>query len=190
MVYPNKTFVTLIVLLCLVALPAQATSLISMDIVQLSEASSEVITGKVVKQQADFDASGTRIYTTSTVEVEILVKGNLRTTEQVRVRQIGGEIGDTVQVASGMVYLRPEENVLLFLNPADNAGMTHKVTGFTQGIYKLQSDPVSQQTVAMPVHSAGVELFKVNGKGEIVESHQNQNPVSLNELIQTIRAIK
>jgi hypothetical protein len=89
-------------------------------VAELAAHASTIVIGRCIDVRSDWDAQGRVIQTLATYEVERWIKGS-RTGGQVRVRLLGGTVGEISQVAVGGPVARTGERVVLFLSPADDA---------------------------------------------------------------------
>ncbi len=141
--------------------PAQATSMVSMSMEQLTQASSDIVQARVVSQVSQWNATHTRIETITTLDVSQTLKGNSGST--IQVHQNGGTVGPLTQSVMGDVYLRPQGEYVLFLEP-DSPSAFH-VVGLSQGAYPIYEDAGSQnQRVVLPSNQSAVQA-QVSGGG-------------------------
>src|SRR5438128_10897392 len=94
---------TLLMAALLLTFPAFATTLIALDVPQMSRASDAIVQGKVAKVEAKMSKDGARITTHVFIEVAESLKGQGATT--VEVVQPGGEVGDVGQKVAGTARL-------------------------------------------------------------------------------------
>ena len=142
-------------------LPARATTMVSMSMEQLTQASSDIVQARVVNQVSAWNAAHTQIVTLTTLAVSQTFKGNA--SSSVQVRQLGGTVGNMTVYIPGDVALRPQGEYVLFLEPADASN--YRVVGMTQGAYPVYRDAGSQQErVVLPVNLAQVQNL-VSGGG-------------------------
>ena len=117
------------------ALPAGATTLVRMSLSQLAQASSIIVQGQVVAQSARVNASGTRIMTYTTVQVEKALKG--RPPSTIIIEQPGGTAGNFHVHVPGTAYLRPQMQYVLFLEPRAGRSGTFHTVGMMQGAFRV-----------------------------------------------------
>src|SRR5689334_20655867 len=100
-----KNLVLAAVLFTLLAAPTslRATSMVSMSMEQLAQASSDIVQGQVVNQFSAWNSTHTQIITTTTVAVTQSLKGNALST--VEIHQIGGTVGSVTQSVMGDISL-------------------------------------------------------------------------------------
>jgi hypothetical protein len=141
--------------------PARATTMVSMSMEQLTQASSLIVQARVVNQVSEWNPTHTQIVTTTTLAVSQTIKGNAPST--VQVRQLGGTVGNMAVFVPGDVAFRPQGDYVLFLEPAD--GSSYHVVGMTQGAYPVYQDALSKQDrVILPANLAPVQSL-VSGGG-------------------------
>ena len=141
--------------------PARATTMVSMSMEQLTQASSDIVQARVVNQVSEWNATHTQIVTITTLEVSQTLKGNTAST--VQIRQLGGTVGNMTVSVPGDVALRPQSEYVLFLEPAD--GANYHVVGMTQGAYPVYQDAMShEERVVLPLNQAQIQSM-VSGGG-------------------------
>ena len=141
--------------------PARATTMVSMSMEQLTQASSDIVRARVVNQVSGWNATHTQIVTITTFEVSQTLKGNAPST--VQVRQLGGTVGNMTDPFMGDVAFRPQGEYILFLEPA--GGSNYHVVGMSQGAYPVYQDATShEERVVLPLNQAQIQSA-VSGGG-------------------------
>jgi hypothetical protein len=131
------------------AIPAGATTLVRMSLSQLTQASSTIIQGHVVSQQAHWNTAHTRILTVTTVQLDKSLKG--RPPSTLLIEQPGGTVGNFHVRVPGTALLRPQAEYVFFLEPAGNTQAFH-VVGMVQGAFQIsQNGNGSVQRVILPL---------------------------------------
>ena len=139
----------------------RATSMVSMSMEQLAQASSEIVQGQVVSQFSAWNSTHTQIITTTTVAVTQSLKGNALTT--VEIHQLGGTVGTVTVTVMGDISLRDRGEYVLFLEPDNVDG--YRVVGMSQGAYAVYEDASAQsEHVILPMSQAGIQSL-VRGGG-------------------------
>jgi hypothetical protein len=141
----------------------EATKILYQSPRELANESSQIVRGTITSVKSYWNAEGTKIFTEALVAVDQTYKG--AAIGEARVLQLGGIVGHVNMHVEGALTWRPDEEVLLFLEP--NVRGTFSVSGFSQGKFDLTRDP---KTGALFVQ--GVEL----GGAEIVESSPGAAP--------------
>lgn len=148
--------------LCL-ALSAAATTIVKMDLDELTSAAHVVARGKCLSSEARMD--GGYIWTFSTFEVSETLKGNAG--RQITVRLLGGKVGHMKSTVDGVPQFQPGEDVFLFLEPTREGDLT--VTSWVQGTFRVRADPqtgkesVTQDSAAHAVYDPTTRQFKASG---------------------------
>ena len=148
--------------LCL-ALTATATTIVKMDLAELTSAASVVARGRCLASEARMD--GGYIWTFTTFEVTETLKGS--TPRQITVRLIGGKVGHMKSTVDGVPQFQRDEDVFLFLEPTREGDLS--VTSWVQGTFRVRLDPqtgkesVTQDTASMAVFDPVTRQFKPNG---------------------------
>ena len=141
--------------------PAWATTMVSMSMEQLIQASSDIVQARVVSQVSAWNATHTQIATITSLAVSQSLKGNASST--IQVQQLGGTVDYVTQSIMGDVSFRPQSEYVLFLEPAD--GSTYHVVGMSQGVYPVYRDATSHdERVVLPANQAPVQSL-VSGGG-------------------------
>jgi hypothetical protein len=141
--------------------PARATTMVSMSMEQLTQASSEIVQARVVNQVSAWNATHTQIVTVTSLAVSQSLKGNAPPT--IQVQQLGGTVDHVSQSIMGDISFRAESEYVLFLEPA--GGSTYHVVGMSQGVYPVYQDAASHdERVILPASQAPVQSL-VSGGG-------------------------
>jgi hypothetical protein len=138
---------------------ANATQIIAMSPQKMGQTASEVVRGSVTSVQSYWNASHTKIFTETVVAVDETYKGSA--TGQVTLLQLGGEVDGVRVTVHGALSWTAGEEVLLFLEPYTE-GRFH-VSGFSQGKFAVERDPVTGRAFVRAPSLEGVEL--VGGDG-------------------------
>jgi hypothetical protein len=114
---------------------ADATQVVSKSATQLGSESASVVSGKVPGVRSFWNEKHTKIYTEVVVAVDETYKGTSKRT--VRLLQLGGTVEPVKMTVHGALQWRVEEEVLLFLEPYQDA---YHVSGFSQGKFPIERD--------------------------------------------------
>jgi len=129
---------------------ASATTLVRMSLSQLAQASSTIIQGQVVSQEARWNASHTRIMTYTTVQIDKALKGQPPST--LTIEQLGGTIGNFHVHVPGTAFLRPQAQYVLFLEPVAGKPQTYHMVGMMQGAFRVYREGNSaQRRIVLPL---------------------------------------
>lgn len=112
---------------------ALATTLLKVDLGQLTRSSDAVVIGRVQSVQSRFSSDGLKILTDAEISVTQTLKGQVA--QAVVVMQPGGAVGDVGQHVAGVARFTPGEEVAVFL---EKRGSRYFVTGLGQGKYRLE----------------------------------------------------
>lgn len=131
-------------MLALLSLFAQATSLATLDLAQLTDAADTIARGTVAEVWTELDEGG-RVWTHAQVEVNSVFKGE--DTALLVVSQPGGMWGDRMTHVIGSARFSVGEDIYLFADHLDS-GRTVLV-GMFQGKLNTQMDPTSQRRIVL-----------------------------------------
>jgi len=139
-------FVLLFLVVCLTAEYAVATQILYRSPQQLGQQSTLVVQGKVSGVRSYWNDTRTKVFTETFITVEQTYKGAGATT--VSVVQLGGIVDNVKVTVAGALQWRPNEEVLLFLEPFP--GGAYQVSGFSQGKYDVLRDQSGRAFVKGP----------------------------------------
>ena len=132
----------------------QATKILYQSPKELALESSQIVRGTVTSVRSYWNEEGTKIFTEALVAVDETYKG--ASIREARVLQLGGIVGHVNMHVEGALTWRPDEEVLLFLEP--NVPGTFSVSGFSQGKFDLTRDPKTGAVFVQGVELGGAEL--------------------------------
>ena len=144
----------LCLLLPLLALLADATTIVPMTVERLARASTAVVLAESADSWTEWDPSHQLIYTITRFRVERSLKGEAG--GEIFVKQLGGVNGGYQQKVAGVRHFRSGERRVLFLHSAESRDGRYVVTGLMQGNFAVKSaaaDPVVSNGIN------GVEAF-------------------------------
>jgi hypothetical protein len=138
----------------------EATTIIPMDVAQLSDQAELVFTGTAVQSRVERSKDG-EPYTFVTFAVHDVLKG-WTLERQIALRFTGGETDDGTVSVEGMPQFERGETYLLFVH--GNGSLLCPVLGWWQGQFRFDREPGSGKQIL--VDSAGVPLHGVaQGRG-------------------------
>lgn len=138
----------LALLALLLAGPAAATTMVHLDLSELTWIADLVIEGEVEKGQAERVAGQEYLQTVTRVRASRVHKGDLAVGEAIQVVELGGRLGDEeTRVPSGVVFA-PGERVLLFLERRNGE---LSCVGMSQGKLTLVIEPDTGRDVLVKV---------------------------------------
>lgn len=128
---------------------ALATIILPQTIEEMARESVAVLRGRVVDKTAAWDAEHRRIYTTTTLEVRDSIHATRALPRQLKVRTLGGEVGETGMKVAGTPQFLIGEDVLVFLRPDPIVADAFQVIGMAQGKFQIREE-AKGQVVAVP----------------------------------------
>ena len=160
---------------------ASATIVRSMSLKEMTQTANVIVRATVSNQTARWNTDGTRIYTVTQLQVAEVLKGPVAIGEAIRVRQIGGSVGEITQMVSGNARFTPGEEVLVFLD-RDEKRSLHYVIGMAQGKYSINRT-TSPATVQRNMH--GMTTLPTPGRSVLAHP---AHPTSGHSLLPEIEA--
>lgn len=122
-------------LIPLFSTPLHASVMKPVEFSQLVKRSSWIIHGRVIKREASWNKSKSRIYTRVTLEVTTPHKGDVEKNETISFIKLGGQVGRYVQRVSGEPHFGIGEEVLVFL---ERRNLHKMVVGMAQGKFRIE----------------------------------------------------
>lgn len=163
------------------AVAAHATTLLRLDVEQLTQASDVVVRGTVKSVKSRWSADHLRILTDVELSVAESLKGSAE--QAIIVTQPGGVVGDIGQRVSGLAAFTEGEEVVLFLTR--RAQGRYDVAGMAQGKYRVERSADGTATYALPESTGEAELIEPS-TGLPVPS--NARPLELSALRQRVHS--
>ena len=141
-----RNWLSMAILAATCTLPAQASSVLSVDFQQLSRLARHVVSGTVTAVDAEEDSNG-YIFSNVTINVRRAAPAQLQGREYT-FRMLGGETSSKRLMIQGMPRFTVGDRVALFLNdkPSEVFGPT---VGLWQGVFFVETDPTTGQDVIL-----------------------------------------
>jgi hypothetical protein len=139
------------------------TTLAHMSVAKLTHASSLILRARCVENSVAWDAG--EIWTFSTYEPAEVWKGSAQS--RVRVRLLGGRLGNLTSNVSGVPRFRTGEDVVLFLAPTPRGDFS--VVSWVQGTFRIHhnqrtgEDTVTQDSASFDTFDPSTRQFTVSG---------------------------
>ncbi|OJH39674.1 hypothetical protein [Cystobacter ferrugineus] len=172
-----RVLLSALVLLCL---PASATTMLRMDLPELSHSADVIVHGTVRRVESRWSGDRRLIVTDVEIQVTEALKGQAGGT--VLVTQSGGQVGDIGQTVSGLASFSPNEEVVVFL---ERRGSAFHVSGLAQGKYKVLRTEGDTRAMAVPESTGEALLLDSTTRQPVTSSRQ---ALPLPELKTAIRA--
>ncbi len=159
----SRSFCALFAAVLTLALAAGATTIVQMNLDELTGAARVVARGKCISSEARLD--GGYIWTFTTFDVGETLKGSAAS--QITVRLLGGKVGHMKSTVDGVPEFTRGEEVYLFLEPTRAGDLS--VTGWVQGTFRVRSDVqtgkevVTQDSAAFATFDPATRQFKQSG---------------------------
>ena len=131
---------------------ARCTTLQRLALEELAAAAPAIARVRCVSSEARWDAG--RIWTFTVLEVIEPLKGSLP--QRITLRLLGGKVGGLVSKVEGVPRFSPNEEVILFLQPAYVGDWT--VVSWVQGTFRIRRD-TADRVERVTQDTAGVALF-------------------------------
>ncbi len=148
-----RRILSVFLLALLAAVPAaQATTLVRMNVDQLTASAAVVARVRCLSNESRWDEG--QIWTFTTFEVIETLKGDVP--KQITVRLIGGKVGHLISHVAGVPRFEPGEQAILFLEPTRAGDLS--VTSWAQGTFRIRRDPdTGRETVTQDI--SGLSTF-------------------------------
>lgn len=172
----RRVTATLMIALAL-AMPAGATTVVTLSFEQLVSESTSVVYGRVSEVRSQW--TGDRRFIESVVSIEVIkgIKGGAG--DSVSFTVPGGQVGRYLNVIPGAPIFTTGDLAVLFLTA--HGPRLPVTTGLTQGIYRVRRDASSGAMLVMPPI--------VDTAGKVVRGDVRRKPVSLETFERSVRTI-
>lgn len=178
---PPRALFSAFLLFCL---SASATSMLRVDLPELSRSADVIVHGTVRRLESRWSGDGRRIVTDVELQVTEALKGDASGT--LVITQPGGRVGDIGQRVSGLATFTPSEEVVVFLERQGDRDF--RVVGLAQGKYSVQRTPGREgKGEAMAVPEATSETLLVDATTH-APTTSSRRTLPLAELKTAIRA--
>lgn len=161
--------------------PAAATTMLRIDLPELSQTANTVVHGTVRRVESRWSGDRRRIVTDVEIEVTEALKGQVGST--VLLIQPGGTVGDIGQTVHGLATFTPGEEVVVFLDR--HGSRSFRVTGMAQGKYQVRRSADGRSALAVPEGTGDALLLDPDTRKP---TSSTQRALSLEELKAAIRA--
>lgn len=135
---------------------------------ELTRRADVVAVGTISDMRTDWNKEKTRIYTSATLSVQEVLKGN-DSPSTLTITYPGGEIGTEGEVYSETASFKKHEEVMVFAKK-DQSG-NYRVTGGEQGKYTITTDKTSGKKMATSTTS--LDDLKSQVKGYVKTQQDN-----------------
>jgi hypothetical protein len=140
----KRFWVLFVIVILIVAGPAQATSVQRLSLDDLVAKASSIVEADVVSARTYRTPDGRLILTSYTVSVQENLKGS--PVSSIIVTTVGGRIGNTVLHVSGMPVFQPGDKAILFL---EKSGAYSTVVGLNQGKFAISNGEVANDITGL-----------------------------------------
>jgi hypothetical protein len=147
---------------------ASATTLLRMSLAEMAQVSPLIVRARCVGNSTGWD--GGEIWTFTTFEVREFWRGSAgrrSVSGQIIVRLLGGSAGNLTSHVSGVPRFRPDEDVVLFLEPA--AANDYSIVSWEQGTFRIGRDvrtgdeTITQDSAAFATFNPATRTFAATG---------------------------
>jgi hypothetical protein len=175
-----RTFIAVVVALCVSSAVASATVLVASDVGALARDARTIARGRVVAVQGRATDDHRGIETLVTLDVDAYLKGTLGSTLQFRVP--GGELGRYRSIFVGAPQFAIDQQVIVFL--ASRGPSVPHIIGLSEGVYRVVWSTASSSWVVTP--PAALPVATVT---PIVRGDPGRQPMALGDFERRIREL-
>ena len=181
MTSPRRLIQWLALTVCaLAAVPvAMATLMRAMDLPELTASADQIVVGDVLSTESAWDSGHRNIYSTIEISVQESWKGATPGDGRIRIRQLGGTVGDIEMTVYGMPSFEPGERALIFLRHAG-------VVGMGQGKRRVHWDSHGKRWLADGPDRTRLLSVGGNGKARATKAGQSDILERLREQVRTL----
>ncbi|HKG20692.1 MAG TPA: matrixin family metalloprotease, partial [Blastocatellia bacterium] len=168
----------LLVVLCLLARPSTATTVVMLSDEEMVVNSRFILSGEVRSVTSAWDDSQSMIWTYVEVRAERFYKGELAT-KKIVLKQAGGAVGSSGIHVFGQPKFNPGQRVLLYLTTAPDGSL--RVAYSFMGMYSILEDSSGRKIVTRSTGPDGVQVLAHQSQASITDQ------ASFDDHIQNIR---
>jgi hypothetical protein len=140
---------------------ARASTVVAMNLEQMTDRAEAIFVGRVAGTRAGWNAERTRIYTYVTLEVDHYLKGGGGAPVQT-VRLLGGRVGPFLARVPGMPQFAPGEEVFLFC--AGGGARLPTVLGLSLGKFTIARDASGEAIVERDISSLMLANYRTDSR--------------------------
>ena len=147
----NLKFTIVSTALILASRFASASIVQKLDVPDLTRLSHAVVVGQVVDTRSEWNSKHEFIQTFTRIRVENAAKGAHEEGRIITVRELGGSVGDYNQELIGGATYKPGDNVLVFLQHAeDGTPGIFQTVALSEGKFLVSTDSQTGRQIAVP----------------------------------------
>lgn len=164
------------VLLCLVTVPAPATTVLQLSFPEVVDSAELIFEGRVTDVEA-VQTGPRSIHTKVTFEVISVIKGNYTNTD-ITLQFLGGEVDGRRLVVQGMQTPAQGDTGIFFVESLQDT-LIHPLVGWSQGHFLLETDASGERRVLSADHApvTGIVLAVEPQTDTVTERLENAFPV-------------
>jgi hypothetical protein len=121
----------------LVSTAASASIFEPVSDAQLVCEATDIVHGQITDVQAAWDAERVAIWTTATVQVDEVIRGNMPLHGLVQVKEVGGTVDGYTIKADGFPTFKKGDEVVLLVRPWEDGSGTYRVWGYGRGMFTV-----------------------------------------------------
>jgi hypothetical protein len=143
--------------------PAHSTTLMWMSLPEMSQRAPVIVRARCLANSTGWDAG--EIWTLTNFEITETWRGSA--SGRIRVRLLGGKVGNLTSSVSSVPRFRPGEEVVLFLEPTKRGD--YSVVGWQEGTFRIRRDAhtgeenATQDTASLATFNPQTRRFETNG---------------------------
>ena len=163
-----------------IAMPWAMASLVrAMDLAALTTEADQIVVGEVLSSASAWDGGHRNIYSAIEIGVQESWKGVLPASGKIRIRQLGGTVGQVEMTVLGMPRFAPGERALVFLRH-------EQVVGMAQGKRHIRWDPTSSHWMVDAPDRAGLLKTQLHRNPGSPEPSQGETLELLREKVRAL----
>jgi len=149
----------------LFASSADATIVVPMTLDSMTQASALVVRAKVVKSAAEWGRSKKHIFTFTDLKVLEVLRGKSEIGKTIRVRTLGGEVGEVGMAVAGTPKFQRDGEVVLFVRVDPYDSTNFQIVGMSQGKFEVRKNQSGAMIVVPNV--SGLEFARRDVRGNM-----------------------
>lgn len=139
--------VALVMALSFTPTASEATIVVPLTIEQMQSRSNTIVRAVVLDSNSEWDRSEKHIFTYTRLKVLEAFKGKQSVGEIIRIRTLGGEVGDVGMAVAGTAKFQASEEVVIFGRTDRYDAANFQVVGMSQGKFSIQKNDKGESMV-------------------------------------------
>lgn len=177
--------IALLLSLGFVSTQAEATIVVPLTLEQMQTRSNVVVRAVVLDSVSEWDRSEKHIFTFTRLKVLETFKGTNSVGEIIRIRTLGGEVGEVGMAVAGTAKFQPSEEVVIFGRTDRYDAANFQVVGMSQGKFSIKKNDKGESMVIPDLTGLA---FASTKEGRVTSIEDKHSTLTQSILLSELRA--